>query len=348
MERNCTEQENEVDASFDVGTDEEQERQTQPSVESDANDSTNLAIRFKSDIHYAAKLRTADDDAFPSKETKVRPQVYREDSAQEQPTIAGKRKRELSPELSPKFELFHPREEELNAWQLDESASEFVQRLPPSTALVSTYTGIWAENPHRNPRNKLPCPRVDYFKTCGKKLLEQSLNNRHKIWESSATLPKGCLAVKLIQEGKALQQRVFKLARDTYVHPGKWMLLVKKVDVDRVWKQIVDGVIGNQLGCSCKMTTSDRSDECLVCVYTKDFEDTKDVLRVLQGLERIGLVSAAKVIYYKPDAYTYLNLGNGKAAKYVLPPTLYNSRPMLASQKASKLAFMTQEEGFSA
>lgn len=59
----------------------------------------------------------------------------------------------------------------------------------------------------------------------------------------------------------------------------------------------------------------------------------------------MGLVSADKTIYYKPDAYTRLNLGYGKAARCTLPLALYDSRSMLLGEEMSKRGFMTQWKG---
>lgn len=141
------------------------------------------------------------------------------------------------------------------------------------------------------------------------------------------------------------------------------MLFPKSVDVTQVWKQIVVGVIENRLGSGCKVATDDGKEERLskcgsspkeirftrakhiaVCVYTRNFQDTQDVVRILQELETIGLLSAGRLIYYKPDAYTYLDVRRENAAEYGLKAILYNSRSMLANSKGTESASLTQQK----
>lgn len=76
----------------------------------------------------------------------------------------------------------------------------------------------------------------------------------------------------------------------------------------------------------------------LVCIYTKDFRDEDDVLRVLRELESMGLVSGDRNIYYKSDAFTYLDLYSATASKYGLQASLYNSSKMLAAARAAELS----------
>lgn len=75
-----------------------------------------------------------------------------------------------------------------------------------------------------------------------------------------------------------------------------------------------------------------------VCVYTKDFRDEDDVLRVLEELEDFGLLGQDRSIYYKSDAFTYLDLYSSTASKYGLQASLYNSSKMLAAARAAELS----------
>jgi hypothetical protein len=63
-----------------------------------------------------------------------------------------------------------------------------------------------------------------------------------------------------------------------------------------------------------------------------------DVRRVLQGLVDLDLVGPdnPRGIYYKCDAYTYLDINSGN--EYGLPASLYSSRELLkpASDQAGK------------
>ena len=111
------------------------------------------------------------------------------------------------------------------------------------------------------------------------------------------------------------------------------MLFPRLQDLTRVWRLVVDGVINNRLGSSAKVATDqyDGKEERLICVYTKDFRDTKEVLRVLEELAAMGLVEKGRGIYYKSDAYTYLDIYGKNAAEYGLQASVYSSQKLLAS-----------------
>jgi hypothetical protein len=75
-----------------------------------------------------------------------------------------------------------------------------------------------------------------------------------------------------------------------------------------------------------------------VCVYTKDFRDEDDVLRVLKELEDLGILQPGRSIYYKSDAFTYLDLYSATASRYGLQASLYNSHKMLTAARAAELS----------
>jgi hypothetical protein len=94
----------------------------------------------------------------------------------------------------------------------------------------------------------------------------------------------------------------------------------------------------------CNLQCTGTDSEISVCVYTKDFQDADDVLRVLHELENMGLLNGGRTIYYKPDAYTYLNLVRDTAVEYGLQASLYNSRSLLASDKVPESASLAQKK----
>ena len=75
-----------------------------------------------------------------------------------------------------------------------------------------------------------------------------------------------------------------------------------------------------------------------VCVYTRDFRDEDDVLRVLKGLEDLDVIQPGRSIYYKSDAFTYLDLYSATANRYGLQASLYNSNKMLAAARVAELS----------
>lgn len=147
--------------------------------------------------------------------------VDRKAMEQERLARQGKRKREVSPTSSPKHQLFNPLEGQFYAWQLGEPVDDFIRRLPPFTTPISTCPWIWAANPHRNPRDKSPEPRVEDFTSRGIALLEESLQTRRNIQKEGARGPRGMVTRQLSQESKALQERITSLAKDTHVLSGK-------------------------------------------------------------------------------------------------------------------------------
>jgi hypothetical protein len=105
------------------------------------------------------------------------------------------------------------------------------------------------------------------------------------------------------------------------------MLFPTEQAAQKVWLQVVEAVVANKLGTSAKIASDGPTR--LICIYTKDFSDVNDVKRVLEAMEAFGLVSkdAARPIYYKCDAFTYLDIGSGN--EYGIPASLYNSKDIL-------------------
>jgi hypothetical protein len=71
-------------------------------------------------------------------------------------------------------------------------------------------------------------------------------------------------------------------------------------------------------------------------IQPKDFRDQDDVFHVLSELEKMGLVNSGRSIYYKSDAFTYLDLYKQSASEYGLQASLYTSFKMMAAAKAAK------------
>lgn len=80
------------------------------------------------------------------------------------------------------------------------------------------------------------------------------------------------------------------------------MLFCETADVNEVWSVVATAVANNELGIAAKVTPEDGQGRKprLICIYTKDFTDLKDVSRVLNKMKELGLVdSREKPIYYK-------------------------------------------------
>ena len=112
--------------------------------------------------------------------------------------------------------------------------------------------------------------------------------------------------------------------------------------VNQIWAPVAKAVADGELGHVAKVATDDGSGDQyqrrLVCVYTEDFEDKKDVKRVLDRLVGLGLVKNTKdttgqegMIYYKADALTHLEINRDN--EWGLKPSLYSSREILRDGK---------------
>jgi len=164
-------------------------------------------------------------------------------------------------------------------------------------------------------------------------LLAQSLAYRQEIQANKAGSHKGMVTKQLLQESQHLQWRIADLATEDHILSGKWMLFPNTADVNRVWKRIVQGVVDNRLGCAAKVATDKGNKERLLCIYTPDFRNVEDISHVLAELEAMGLLNAGRTIYYKHDAYTYLDIRSANAGQYGLQASLYNSRSLTLAGK---------------
>lgn len=104
---------------------------------------------------------------------------------------------------------------------------------------------------------------------------------------------------------------------------GKWLVFVHDKKVDVLWVTIKKAVEDGKLGGSAKVSTNRPNPNALhpklkvICVYTYDFTDVKDVMRIRRELRKLGVTSK---ICYKADEDTlkgrYRILGHEDICKY--------------------------------
>lgn len=88
------------------------------------------------------------------------------------------------------------------------------------------------------------------------------------------------------------------------------MLFCQPVDVNEMWEIVAKATANNELGIAAKVAPRPQSDDSgrtdrLICVYTSDFRDQKDVLRVLRKMKELRLFDATgRGIYYKAGTLT--------------------------------------------
>lgn len=109
------------------------------------------------------------------------------------------------------------------------------------------------------------------------------------------------------------------------------------MDLPRYWRVVAQATSAGKLGPTSKVATPDPNsgkDETLICVYTYDFTDQQDVRRVLDELVELELCRKdGRPIYYKCDAYTYMDITSNN--DYKLRASLYSSAELFKNETKS-------------
>jgi len=128
----------------------------------------------------------------------------------------------------------------------------------------------------------------------------------------------------------------------------QWMIFCQPNEVDAVWSVVARATANNDLGIAAKVAPDGGDDRRprLMCIYTKDFTDMKDITRVVRKLKDLGAIESRKVIYYKcgkphsvswafmslicSDAFTHLGIDSTNP--YNIKASLYNSTDVLQAK----------------
>ncbi len=106
---------------------------------------------------------------------------------------------------------------------------------------------------------------------------------------------------------------------------GKWLIFLNKENVDKIWNKIKLATEEGSLGIEAKVSTAKpkstnigfEKDKHVICVYTYNWTDVKDVKRVREKLKKLGITGK---IPYKTDEDTikgkYASKGHRKISKY--------------------------------
>lgn len=170
--------------------------------------------------------------------------------------------------------------------------------------------------------------------TKGRDLLHEFENKKTTMeveHDRSGAKTKAPLTRKLNILRHSLEDEIFALARETNTITGKWMLFPSMERVDAVWAAVVGTTVRGELGIGAKVATNSENEESkarLICIYTRDYEDLDDIRRVIEKLVDLELVTEkTRPIYYKADAYTYLDISSGNP--YGLKVSLFSSKDVL-------------------
>ncbi|HOI12821.1 MAG TPA: DUF1917 domain-containing protein [Methanoculleus sp.] len=88
---------------------------------------------------------------------------------------------------------------------------------------------------------------------------------------------------------------------------GKWLIFVPGSEVDEAWRKVRDETAKGALGISAKVSTAkpnpdSRDERSVIYVYTHDWADEADVMRVRERLRELGFEER---IGYKRNIETY-------------------------------------------
>ncbi len=88
---------------------------------------------------------------------------------------------------------------------------------------------------------------------------------------------------------------------------GKWLIFQEPDQVDAAWNKVRDGTVAGELGISPKVSTAkpnpeSRDSRKVIYIYTKDWADEADVMRVRQKLRDLGFTDR---IGYKRNIETF-------------------------------------------
>ena len=117
-------------------------------------------------------------------------------------------------------------------------------------------------------------------------------------------------------------ENIDALASDIGCLPGKWLVFLDSTKVDMMWFKVGEAVIRGELGLCAKVSTRKQAkikkkDVYVICIYTDNYLDEADVMKVRDKLRELGINWG---IYYKPDIYTYLGIYSGttklRASRY--------------------------------
>ncbi|KAI7084857.1 hypothetical protein KC356_g6374 [Hortaea werneckii] len=224
-------------------------------------------------------------------------------------------------------------------WQSEtEDMITFLRRLPvedPRTNHVGPW--LWVRDPGRARKEREVQKRTDLTSFIGgaNALLEAFKGQEARIKSTMQDKAQATITKKLKPHREQLEDDLVKLALETGTTCGKWMLFPSPDDLPRTWRLVAEATAAGKLGPATKVATHDPSStkpERVICVYTFDFTDIKDVRRVLHELAESGLCGPRdqRGIFYKADAWTYMDFKSDNP--YKIKASFYSSRAMLKGE----------------
>lgn len=135
-------------------------------------------------------------------------------------------------------------------------------------------------------------------------------------------------------------------------YTGKWLLFIPCSVAGKAWNLIKQSTARGLLGFSAKIARQDQTSqpkvrtssglEHVVCIYTKNWKDHADVLRVARALVDIGVVElqASRSLYYKADEQTRRKISG---SIYQFDPPYHQLHPTYGLNQWARIAEDAQE-----
>lgn len=124
---------------------------------------------------------------------------------------------------------------------------------------------------------------------------------------------------------------------------GKWLVFADIKEIDTNWQTIKKATKSGLLGIGAKAATAmenpnaTSANEKVICIYTYNWQDIKDVYRVEQALRQIGI---EHTLYYKTDRDSidgkYKVRGSTSISKYISKGTKSHKKNALSSLRGVK------------
>jgi hypothetical protein len=109
----------------------------------------------------------------------------------------------------------------------------------------------------------------------------------------------------LITSGAVTVENLDQISRAHNVLVGKWLIFADHESIDLLWGKVIHLLCVQLKKGSAKVSTRKEGERHVICVYTEDFTDLKEVKALRAGLRRIGV---RWKIGFKTDAYTHLGI----------------------------------------
>lgn len=224
-------------------------------------------------------------------------------------------------------------------WQSGaEDILTFIRRLPVEDPLTNRIgPWLWVRDPGRARKEREVQKKTDLtsFTRGANALLEAFKSQEAKIKSTMQDKAQATITKKLKPYREQLEDDLVKLAVETGTTSGKWMLFPSPDDLPRTWRLVAEATAAGKLGPATKVATNDPSStkpERVICVYTFDFTNIKDVRRVLNELGELGLCGPRnqRGIFYKADAWTYMDFKSDNP--YKIKASFFSSRAMLKGE----------------